>query len=162
MGYWLVARTQPRRENWAAENVMRQGCEFYLPKFELISARTREAKAVVLFPSYLFVFTANGQWRFLLGTFGIASVLMRGESPVPCPERYLAQMRGCEDADGFVVLPKRSRFAVNDKVMVTRGPFASKSGLWQGQTPAQRQQVLIEAMGGRIMVLIDVDSLEAA
>ncbi len=155
-------RTQPRREKWAAENVCRQEREFYLPKYLIYSSRLKQTRAEVLFHSYLFVKIENGQWRFLLGTFGVSSVMMRGESPAPCPEKHILDLRSREDNEGFIVLPRRSRFMENDKVRINRGPFSTKEGLYQGQTPSERQKVLIDAMGGKITVLVDADALEAA
>ena len=164
MTQWIVVRTQPRRDRWAAENVERQGCGYYLPVYESQtgSGKLRRSRAVPLFPSYLFVKIFE-QWRFLQGTFGISHVIMgSGGQPAGVLERHIDAMLRHEDKEGYVRLPKRQRFAVNEKVRVTAGPFVSQVGLWQGQTPAQREKVLIEILGGKISVLIDSNSLEAA
>ena len=162
MGNWIAVRTQPRRENWAAENVMRQDCEFYLPRYLVYSTRLRQCRSEILFRSYLFAKPENGQWRFLLGTFGVSSVMMRGESPAPVMQQHIDELRKREDRDGFIVLPKRSRFMEGDKVRVTSGPFVTHLGVYQGQTPAQREKVLIDILGGKITTIIDSDALEVA
>ena len=84
---WFVARTQPLRERWAAENCRRQGAETYLPQIEE-SARVVTAGRVIatlrprpLFPGYLFVRTVGQQWRFLLGTFGVIDLIATSNTP---------------------------------------------------------------------------------
>lgn len=159
---WIVVRTRPNSEKFAAHNVVRQGCDFYLPVFEKRTAhgRLKQIRAEPVFKSYLFV-NIRHQWRFLLSTFGIRSIIMRGESPAPVMEREIVKLRSME-VDGLVVLPVRQRFGIGERVRIVEGPFSSKWGLYDGQTPAQRNKVLIDCLGGKIHILVDDEGLEAA
>ena len=159
---WLVARTKPNRERWAAENVLRQGREPYLPMIGSVS-KTKSgvtlAVARPLFASYLFVQT-DDQWKFLLGTFGIVGVILVGDKPAVLSSTIIEQLRTRENASGLVVLPK-SRFKIGQGVRVTGGAFVNLQGIYDGQADKERQQVLVDYLGRKTKVLIADDQLEA-
>lgn len=165
---WVLARTQPSRENWAAENVKRQGCEFYLPQFEEeVMVGRRGSKKIVtmkrpLFPSYLFVHTM-GQWRFLLGTFGVSSVMQENGTAAIVPDSAIDQLRSRE-VNGLIVLPSRQsrHFEKGDSVRVTEGSFLGYQGIYEGLGANDRVKVLLDFMGRKTPILIGEGSLESA
>jgi transcriptional antiterminator RfaH len=164
MGQWIVARTKPRRERWAAENVSRQGCPFYLPQYELPiprNARVKEARSAVLFPCYLFV-NIDKQWKFLLGTFGIAAVIMSGDSPTSVPQSEIDRLMKRHDSNGLISLPKKIKFNPGDEVRIKDGPFADRVGLYQSQSSSERNRILMDFLGGKRTVLFDDSILELA
>jgi transcriptional antiterminator RfaH len=148
---WIVVRSHPQRENFAAECVSQQGYAVFLPRVLEYSGRGghRFALAKPLFPSYLFV-GIESRWRPLLSTFGVAAVIMAGESPGIVPPSAIEQLRSRLDMDGFVRLPKRQR---GDRVQITRGPFAKHTVLYLGMT-RDRVRVLLGMMGAQTSVLI--------
>jgi len=166
MERWIVVRTKSRRENWAAENVQRQGCMFYLPRYEVPPTRKiKEARAAVLFPCYLFVKIQN-QWKFLLGTFGIQAVIMGGSGePATMPQKEIDRLKQREN-EGLIKLPTRLEKTdlpnVGDKVKITQGPFEGHFGLWMGQTNSERQRILLDFLGGKRETLFDIRALELA
>lgn len=166
---WLVATTQPHREAWAAENVIRQGFEVYLPKFikrsSIEKRRVGVHKVQFLFPGYLFVCT-TGLWRFLLGTFGVNGVVTNGEAPALLPHHVMGQLFSREDEDGFIRLPGEksagpSPFSPGQQVRIVKGPFAGRMGMWEGSTKQEREQILLDVLGGKSKILIDREALEA-
>ena len=162
MEQWIVARTKSRREKWAAENVQRQGCDFYLPLYEISpprNAKVRETRSAVLFPSYLFV-KIEHQWKFLLSTFGIAAVIMSGDRPTPVPQAEIDKLIKRHDKNGLIDLPRK--FKPDQEVRILNGPFKDKVGLYQGQSDSERNKVLLEFLGGRRTFLFDDECLELA
>lgn len=152
---WIVARTKSQRELWAAENLSRQGFEYYLPRIQEIAVRhgRKHLLAKPLFPSYIFVLLNPG-WHSVLGTFGISSILIRGDSPEIMPTSAIQEIRASE-RNGFVVLPERQgRFTENQKVRVTGGPFEDQEGLWQSSTGKERERVLLSFLGRKTTILI--------
>jgi len=149
---WIVLRSHPQRENFAAECVRQQGYTVFLPRVLEYSGRGghRFALAKPLFPSYLFV-GIESRWRPLLSTFGVAAVIMAGESPGVVPPAVIEQLRTRLDVDGFVRLPKRQR---GDHVEIVRGPFTRHTGLYLGMSAGDRMRVLLSVMGGQASVLI--------
>jgi len=163
-GFWVVARTKAQREHWAAENVARQGFEFYLP----LTASTRprrlskaSPKPECLFPRYLFVWTL-GPWRSLLSTFGVTGLVMQGERPAILPEKAVEQLLGRTGPDGTVQLPKASleRFAPGDEVRVNAGTFSGMRGVYQHHDQGDRARILLDFLGRKTRVLVGEDHLE--
>lgn len=164
---WIVARTRSQREQWAAENLSRQGFEYYLPKIEEITVAKGQRFAIAkpLFPSYIFV-RKSPLWRAVLGTFGVISVLLRGGAPELLSDVGIEQIKSREDQAGLVRLPKRpvneARFTKNQKVRINDGSFSGYEGLWQGSPAKERERVLLEFLGRKITVLIGSELIEAA
>jgi transcription antitermination factor NusG len=160
----FLVRTQHRRERWAAENCFREGYGFYLPEItETIrivkgGCRRREFRNVPLFPGYLFVSAATGQWHALLRTFGvIALVTTTGGEPALVRLPELLRIKALE-GDGVIRLPKH--FSHNSNVRITAGAYAGYTGLVQGMSPNERVQVLLEYMGRKVPFLVREGDLE--
>lgn len=164
---WFVARTQPSRERWAAENCLRQGAEAYLPfiiERNVISrGRLLASRLKPLFPGYLFVRTFSGQWRFLRGTFGLIDVMLFGDTPATVSQAIIEDLKQRE-ADGAVQLPPTQRrlFDEKDSVRVADGPFEGKLGLVEGYNDADRVRVLLDLLGRKVPVLFAEGQLLAA
>lgn len=160
---YFVARTKPNREKWAAENILRQGRTPYLPMIGSISIRGGRTIAVAkpLFSSYVFVEDSNGQWKYLLGTFGLIGVVLVGEKPALISSVEIEKLRKRENEAGLVVLPK-ARFRVGASLRVTGGSMVNKCGIYEGQSDKDRQQVLIDYMGRKTRFFIPDDELELA
>jgi transcriptional antiterminator RfaH len=171
---WLVGRTRPRQERWAAFNARRQGVETYLPmvceprirelrKGERTEMRPghvyRSSRVAPLFPGYLFLRTL--QWRFLLGTFGMLDLIRHGDQPSAVPQAVIDDLKKRE-ADGMVQLPEPPKYLFhdNDEVRVVDGPFAGRNGLVAGYTAVERVRVLLDLLGRKVPVLIAEEQLE--
>lgn len=167
---WLVVRTQHSREVWAAENIRRQEGEPYLPR---VAERIKrgaliEVRSKYLFPSYIFVKYVAGRWRFLLGTYGVNSVIMgTGNNPAVVADTEVAKLRACEDVDGLIRLPEwlpgegvgEGRFRAGEAVRVNGGLYKGYEGLYVGQSAKDREKILLEYLGRKTSVLIDTDQL---
>lgn len=168
-GYWLVARTKSKQDSWAIENVERQGFTTYRP---LIASEPNpkhgqlslSLKTESLFPGYLFVFTPHGQWQVLLGTFGVIGVVLQGKLPAKLPPVEIDKIRAREGPDGLIALPSvlqaSLRPGVGDSVRVKRGPFEGQEGVCAGSRGAERAQVLLSFLGGKVPVLLRDDDLD--
>lgn len=161
--FWMVAKTKPRQERWAAKNVERQGFEYYLPATQVTVVK-RGRKVVqpqYLFPRYLFVRT-TGRWRSLLGTFGVTELIMQGDSPAVMPCREIEQLRAREDEDGNIVLPtqKCPKFVQGDTIRVTEGPYKGFMGIVDGLAPHDRVKILLEFLGRHCRVLVPDGAVE--
>lgn len=153
--------TQPKREFWAAENVCRQGFEYYLPLVQraIRNGRVRSQIGEPLFQRYLFVHIRNGQWRCLLGTFGVSGVVLASELPVRLPVSAIADLRSRQDEDGFIKLP---RLAPGTRLRIKSGALRGQIGIYQSQRPQERVEVLLQLLSGSIKTLISLRDLEVA
>lgn len=164
MDGWIVARTQYNREAWAAENILRQGAEPYLPKYAALTkvAGRFVMRGKLLFPTYIFVKCLEGRWRFLLGTFGVSNVMLVGSGPAIVHDAEVNKIRALQDADGLVILPKlKVGFKPGDSVRVTEGPYSGYVGIHDGQVAKDRERILLEYLGRKTPVLIDTAQLVA-
>lgn len=154
MSGWYVVRAKPNQENWAIENITRQGGEVYAPKIK------ERGKLKFLFPRYVFVRVVTQQWRFLLSTFGVSTVMMVGDRPAVVSDGELSRIRSTE-VEGVVKLPNL-QMKVGDAIRITEGPYAGFTGLYAGCGPKDRERILLDYLGRKTPVLIDPKHLSIA
>jgi transcriptional antiterminator RfaH len=121
---WLVLTTQPHREPFAIENLLRQNYNVYCPmiaKNIRHARRSYEAKRP-LFPGYLFVEQQSPFFgRSLLGTYGVRSVVRCGDRPSFLPAGFIAGLRARE-IDGAILSPKET-LVPGQSVRIDGGAF---------------------------------------
>lgn len=165
MDRWIVARTQARRELWACKNIANQGAEYYLPL--IASKLVRNGKVITsskcLFPSYVFVRMVNGRWRFLLGTYGVLSVIMDGMQPAYMGDDAIQYLHSLESEDGLIHLADKPRkslvFSVGDKVLFVDGPFQGCKGIYAGSSSKHCEKVLLELLGRKTTVVVESEHI---
>ena len=163
---WYVAQTQVNGEAKAAQNLLRQGYEVYLPRYlkRRRHARKVDFTARPLFPRYLFVAIdmATQRWRSVQSTFGVARLVSNGDDPARVPEGVVHALRAREDEKGFICLDSKPVFAPGDKVRVLAGAFIDSAGLFSGLADHDRVSILLDMLGRKVRVLLDADMVAAA
>lgn len=164
--HWYVVQAQPNAEQKAIGHLARQGFTTYLPRYlkRCRHARRINIMAAPLFPRYLFVaIDLNSQrWRSIFSTVGVSRIICHGERPVPVPEQVVAALKAREDDDGFVRLDNRPNFKLGDNVRVLDGVFADCLGLYDGMKDSTRIAVLLDLLGRKVRVVVDMESVAAA
>jgi len=143
MGAWLVAVTRPNFERKAAQHLLQQGFEFYLP---MISSQ-KTKREILLFPRYIFVLM-QATWHKIFYTRGISRLLLSDDRPAVLPEKEILRIRRLEK-DGLVQLP--NQFRAGQKVRIVDGCMQGLVGLYQGMNRKDRETVLLSSLG-----LIDI------
>jgi transcriptional antiterminator RfaH len=163
---WYVVQTQVNGEAKAAQNLLHQGYEIYLPRYlkRRRHARKVDFTAKPLFPRYMFVAIdmATQRWRSIQSTFGVSRLVCNGDDPAPLPEGVVHALRAREDDKGFIRLDKRPAFAPGDKVRVLAGAFMDSAGLFNGLADHDRVSILLDMLGRKVRVLLDADMVTAA
>ncbi len=163
---WYVVQTQVNGEAKAAQNLLRQGYEIYLPRYlkRRRHARKVDFAAKPLFPRYMFVAIdmATQRWRSIQSTFGVARLVSNGDDPATVPDGVVHALRAREDDKGFVRLDSKPTFAPGDKVRVLAGAFMDSAGLFNGLADHDRVSILLEMLGRKVRVLLDADMVAAA
>jgi transcriptional antiterminator RfaH len=164
-GSWYIVRTHARSEAKAALNLERQGFSIYLPRYlkRRRHARRVEIVSAPLFPRYLFVAIdiASQRWRSIQSTFGVAQLVCSGDAPSAVSPLVVDELRRREDEKGFVQLARRG-FARGEKVRVVEGVFSACLGLFEGMTDNERVTVLLDLLGRKVRVIMDLDAVAAA
>jgi transcriptional antiterminator RfaH len=163
---WYVVQTQVNGEAKAAQNLLRQGFDIYLPRYlkRRHHARKVDFAAKPLFPRYLFVAidVATQRWRSIRSTQGVSRLVCNGEEPAALPSGVLGALRAREDDRGFVRMDAKPAFAPGDRVRVLAGAFMDSAGLFDGMGDHDRVAILLDLLGRKVRVHLDVDMVAAA
>jgi transcriptional antiterminator RfaH len=163
---WYVVQSQPNAELKAVAHLNRQGFVTYLPRYlkRRRHARRVDIVAAPLFPRYLFVaidMTAT-RWRSIYSTVGVSRMVSNGDFPTPIPNQVVTTLRAREDASGFVRLEHQPSFRAGDKIRVLDGVFADCFALYEGVKDSDRVAVLLDLLGRKVRVMVNVESVAAA
>ena len=163
---WYVAQTQPNAESKAVAHLGRQGFVTYLPRY---MKRRRHARRVdlvpaPLFPRYLFIEidTTIQRWRSIFSTVGVSQLVCTGDTPTPVSDQVVTLLKDREDTAGFIQLDRRPMFRVDDKIRVLDGVFADCLGLYEGMKDNDRVAILLDLLGRKVRVMVDLESVSAA
>ena len=163
---WYVVQTQANGEAKAAQNLLRQGYEIYLPRYLKRRRHARKVDLIAkpLFPRYMFVAIdmATQRWRAIQSTQGVSHLVCNGEEPAAVPNGVLGALKAREDERGFVRMEARPAFAPGDKVRVLAGAFMDNAGLFDGMGDHDRVAILLDMLGRKVRVHLDVDLVAAA
>jgi len=165
MKQWYAVHTHAHGETRAYENLARQGFESWLPKYRKRRRHAGREEIVLrpLFPRYLFVrvdLTAE-QWRPILSTRGVASLVGDSEGPHPLGDEVIAALQSQAGEKGIFDLQPPS-YQVGEKVRITAGPLSDLEGVFQMESDSDRVMVLLKLMGRSVRVSVAGDDLEQA
>ena len=163
---WYVAQTHVHAESKATLHLGRQGFEVYLPHYlkQRRHARRVDTVAAPLFPRYLFVSVdmATQRWHSIRSTIGITRLVTNGDVPAVVPQAIIEGLKRREDTNGLVQLECRPRFAPGDKIRVLNGAFCDALGLFEGIRDQERVAILLDLLGRKVRVVLDMDIIDAA
>jgi transcriptional antiterminator RfaH len=163
---WYLVQTHPHAEAKAALNLRRQGFQCYLPRYarKRRHAGRTDFVAAPLFPRYLFVGIdlSAQRWRSILSTVGVSRLVCFGDTPAKVPGPVVDGLIAMHDPRGCVQLPTRPQLRPGDEVCIANGPFASHLGLVEGMSDERRVAILLDLLGRKVRVLIDIGAIAAA
>ena len=158
---WLVLATHPNREAQAIENLARQKFQVYCP---VVLRHIRHARRTYdahrpLFPGYVFVEQPGlpQRWRPLLGTFGVRTVLMNGETPATLPKGFIEGLKARE-VDGVIGKPE-APFQIGQRVTIKGGAFDGLIGQIIAMKENDRVLLLLDLLSRQTRVHIDARQL---
>ena len=162
---WYVVQTHPHAEVKASWHLQRQDFETYLPRFrkKRRHAGRVESIAAPLFPRYLFVSVdlASQRWMSIRSTIGVSRLVCNGDAPAPVPHPVLEALKAREEEDGLIKLDRRPRFSPGDQVSILDGAFRGCHGLYEGMSGEERIAILLELLGRKVRVTVNLDMIAA-
>lgn len=163
---WYAVHTHPREERKALTHLRRQDYRVYLPCYAKIIRHARKNERVVrpFFPRYLFVNLnlASMGWRSIRSTIGVSDIVCFGEQPAPLPAGVIETLQRQQDADGLIQIARQNFLKPGDSVVVLSGPFAHQLGLCDAFSDNERVAILLDLLGRKVRVILDVEAVEAA
>jgi transcription antitermination factor NusG len=155
---WFVARVHPNRENSAQFNLTRLGFRSFAPRLKRTIRHARKSRDVLapLFPGYIFLILdlSKDRWRTVNNTFGVASLIMGAERPMPVPEGVVEGLLVAENF-GPVRLDSESDFEIGQQVRILSGPFTDALCRLVHLDDNGRVRVLLELMGTEVTAQLD-------
>jgi len=161
---WYAARTKPRQESVAVDNLQRQDFAVYNPA---ISIERRRTKRIIiarepLFPGYVLIQfeLADATWRAINSTRGVISLLTFGEQgiPTPMPKGEVESIQAREKK-GQLFFSEINRVKLGDSVRLKFGPAADAIGKVIF-TRGERLELLLNLLGRETRVKAPLHAVE--
>ena len=161
---WFVARVLPHQENRAQFNLNRLGFRSFLPRLRRTVRHARRLRDTLqpLFPGYIFIVIdlSKQRWRSINGTFGVASLIMGAEQPVPVPPGVVEGLVASCESRGVVRID--DGLEIGQKVRILSGPFAETLCRLAQLDDRGRVRVLLEIMGMEVAAQLDRSAIAPA
>ena len=161
---WFVARVLAHQENRAQLNLHRLGFRSFMPRLRRTVRHARKLRDTLqpLFPGYIFVVIdlSKHRWRSINGTFGVASLIMGAEQPMPVPPHVIEALVASCESRGVVRL--EDSLEIGQKVRILSGPFAETLCRLAHLDDRGRVRVLLEIMGMEVATQLDRSAIASA
>jgi transcription antitermination factor NusG len=161
---WFVARVLAHQENRAQFNLHRLGFRSFLPRLRRTIRHARKLRDTLnpLFPGYIFIVIdlSKHRWRSINGTFGVASLIMGAEQPMPVPPGVIEALVVSCESRGVVRLD--DGLEIGQNVRILSGPFAETICRLADLDDRGRVRVLLEIMGMEVTAQLDRSAIASA
>ena len=147
---WFVVVTNSQRENFVAEQL--KDNDPYLPRF-----KNSKGRLAPLFPGYLFVPQVS-HWGPICSTVGVRALIMAGDHPARLSGKVINGWKA-KERGGVVQLPPPPRFALGEKLTITRGSLKHRSVVYAGMSGRDRERVLIAMLGQHVTIIVPTADL---
>ena len=152
-----MARVHPHRESTAQLNLDRLGFRSFAPRAKRTVRHARKLRNVLapLFPGYIFLILdlSRDRWHVVNSTFGVASLIMGVEQPIPVPHGIVEALVTATEASGLVRLD--SDLEIGQTVRILSGPFVEALCRLVHLDDRGRVRVLLEFMGTEVSAQLD-------
>jgi transcriptional antiterminator RfaH len=160
---WYLLQIKPNSSNIAKLNLQRQSFEVFFPHIE-VSSKILKSSAnsiVPLFPGYMFVaFDAVSRpcsWKKINNTFGVSKIINFGRKFQPIRTKDMVSlMKRCDDNGK---LHKLKNPKIGDDISILYGPFEDFVGTIEKIDSVKRVCILIELLGRKTSVMLDIDQI---
>lgn len=159
---WYLAQTKPNAHRIATRNLLRQGCQVFMPMVKH-TRRTGNRfinKLSPLFPGYLFVGLGTDKrpsWRSINSTIGVSRVISYDAQYRPLPLSLIDELRIYCDTDD--IFQPKNQIISGDTVKIQKGPFAEFFATVDRLEPNARIWVLIELLGQKSQISVKAHDL---
>jgi transcription antitermination factor NusG len=157
---WNAVYTRHQHEKLAAESLVGNGFEVFLPTYNVIRKWTDRTKqlSLPLFPCYVFVRgDFERRWQ-ILRTPGVHFLVMFGGRPAPIPDLEMDAIR--KAVESRLRVEPHPFLRCGDWVRVTSGPLADVEGILVRKRSSYRLILSANLLGKSIAVEIDAFSVK--
>ena len=163
MSEWYLVYCKARQEDVAAQGLVEQGYDVYLPKLR-VKKRRASGMALVeepLFPRYLFVSTCHAAQSIspVRSTRGVQKLVKFGTYMLPVTGDIVTAIREREDPETGYHRLELPGLKPGDQVRIRSGAFAGIEGIFQKRSSKDRVVVLLEILGQQAEAAIPIGEL---
>ena len=159
---WYLVQTKPNAHRIATRNLLRQGCQVFMPSLKLTKRTGNRFISNVspLFPGYLFLGLnpdSQSNWRSLNATLGVSRIISHSGKYRALPLSLIDELQNCFDSDG--IFQPKNNIITGDTVQIQKGPFAEFVATVDRLEPNARVWVLIELLGQKSQISVKASDL---
>ncbi len=147
---WYLVYTKPQSESVAAENLMRQNYQTYLPLFKKVRIKNAQLRKVIepLFPRYVFIElnTETDDWSPIRSTIGVSKIVNFGFTPAKVPDSLIYNLRDNENSDGLYEFVEK-KLVKGQSIEILSGPMMGYSGVFNKYSTKDRVNILLNLLG---------------
>jgi transcriptional antiterminator RfaH len=159
---WYTVISKPHQEKRAEMFLNNLRIETFLPLIwdRIVIRRTRRRVVSPLFPGYLFArFDVNEHFRAVTYARGVRKVLEFDSKPAEVDEGLIEAIKANMNEGHVIQLPER--WKQGQVVRIVEGPLDGLTAVFIREMPgAQRALLLLQALGFRARVVMDIEQLE--
>ena len=159
---WYVARTVPRGEFLASNELRRQGFNVLLPKIKLVNS-SADSRYIPIFPGYIFL-SNETEWEGIPSLDGVSHIigwLNFGGEVAPLPHEFVEQlMQRLETIDEEGGLWRRFQPGENVRIL-TNGLEGLAEVVEGAKSPQARVRVRMEFMGRLVSAHVPWENLRS-
>jgi transcriptional antiterminator RfaH len=160
---WVAVNTHANREQFAVDNLARQAFTTYCPLITKRVRHARQARDVLrpLFPGYVFVEVDPNpqQWRPILSTFGVRSLVRSGTQLSFLPTAFIAELKLRVSAG--VSSPAAPQYNLGQRVRIAGGAFEGLVVTIVAMDEKDRLVVLMDLLKQTVTVKLDSHAVAA-
>jgi len=162
---WYVVEAHVRSEAQAKRNLEQQGFTSFCPQFRKMRrhARRVDYRMMPVFPGYLFVRFDRERdgWFAINGTLGVKRLVGASISrPQPMPASAMQAL--LDRCSGDVISGLFTELESGQSVRLISGPFATVLAQVEQLDERGRVRVLLDILGGKMSVRVDVSAVGPA
>ncbi len=159
---WYLLCSKPNKEQYAKENLVRQGYEVYLPMFRHKKRFRGRYQSVVepMFPRYLFILLSmnSDNWSPIRSTYGVSNIVYFGDQAASLNNDVIKSLKKHEDESEIIQLPERS-MGKGDNVRIVDGAMAGLEGVILAKNAKARVCILLNCIGKALEVSVPINDL---
>ena len=163
MKHWYAIHTKPRQEEHAAEHLLRQEFEIYLPKIKQAHRYRGKWRHRIepLFPRYLFIRLDLGTDNVapIRSTRGVSKLVSFSGLPATVPDSLIDALLQSADPDTELLHPEDALFKPGATVTIVDGPLAGLEAIFKAHDGEARSIILLEFLGKTQQLKIDSNHL---
>jgi transcriptional antiterminator RfaH len=158
---WYVVNTQPRREDFAEQNLKRLGIETFSPRIrqEKVIRRDRRTVIAPLFPGYIFArFNLDTHYRAVSYAHGVQKLVAFGDAPTTVDEEIIDSIKS-RISEGYIHLDL-PLFKPGQLVRIDTGPLQGLEAVFEKEmNDHQRSMLFLGALSYQARVVVNLEQV---